>query len=87
MIRQYHTTIRRWAVVGAAGFAIVAGSFLSLRSLRNRGQVRAAAHEGALARALLFVGRMAKCGDSRTPPSIPTRGGGFMIQSVHSRRP
>jgi hypothetical protein len=47
----------------------------------------AAADEAALAREPLFVDRTVKCGDSQIPPSIPTPGGGFMIQNVHSRQP
>ena len=92
MMGHNSAAMRRWAIVAAASFAIAAGSLVSLPVLSKLNAEAALSYAGAqedaeaVARELLFVDRMAKCGDSQTPPSIPTRDGEFTIQSVHSRR-
>ena len=82
--------VRNWIIVAAASFAIAAGTLVSFpaqQAQRGGGAAPPAGARGtgAVRKALPFVGRTAKCGDSQTRRSIPTRGGEFTMRSVRSR--
>ena len=76
--------VRSWVIVAAASLAIAAGTLVSFPAQLNKRSSNEA-DAGAVRKALQSLGRTARCGDSQTRRSIPTRGGEFTMPSVRNR--
>ena len=81
--------VRSWVIVAAASLRNCrrnSGEFAGAYSTwRGAAPATAAADAGAVRKALQSLGRTARCGDSQTRRSIPTRGGEFTMPSVRNR--